>query len=92
MCHELMEVEFGKNVNFIVGENGSGKSAVLTSIILGLGGAIGIAGRGTKKASVIKHGKPQADVVIELYNEGAPHILHVVHATFTAHRFGPNPV
>lgn len=70
MCHELMEVEFGKNVNFIVGENGSGKSAVLTSIILGLGGAIGIAGRGSKKASVIKHGKPQADVVIELYNEG----------------------
>ena len=57
---------------------------MLTSIILGLGGAIGTAGRGSKKASVIKHGKPQADVVIELYNEGTPPTSTPLPTSFTS--------
>jgi predicted ATPase len=31
----LIELEFGPNMNFISGRNGSGKSAVLSAIILG---------------------------------------------------------
>eukprot|EP00040_Diaphanoeca_grandis_P034331 m.212603 g.212603 ORF g.212603 m.212603 type:complete len:1121 (-) comp33128_c0_seq1:378-3740(-) len=70
MCHHKLQVDFGTNVNFIVGENGSGKSAVLTGIVLGLGGKIGSTGRGTKQNKVIKFGQDQALIRIDLYNEG----------------------
>lgn len=32
MCHEHFELELGSRLNFIVGNNGSGKSAILTAI------------------------------------------------------------
>lgn len=34
MCHDHFRVELGPLINFIVGKNGSGKSAVLTAITL----------------------------------------------------------
>lgn len=37
-CHYSTEVDFGPQVNFLVGVNGSGKSAVLTGITMALGG------------------------------------------------------
>lgn len=37
-CHENFKVEFKKRVTFIVGRNGSGKSAILTALVVGLGG------------------------------------------------------
>ena len=37
MCHELLEMPFSPRVNIITGVNGSGKSAVLQAIVLGLG-------------------------------------------------------
>lgn len=46
MCHDAMEVEFNQKVNFIVGANGSGKSAILTALVVGLGGSAKAACRG----------------------------------------------
>jgi hypothetical protein len=37
MCHGNLLVDFNKRVNILVGNNGSGKSAVLTALIIGLG-------------------------------------------------------
>ncbi|KNE90665.1 hypothetical protein PSTG_15877, partial [Puccinia striiformis f. sp. tritici PST-78] len=37
MCHRYQVVELGPQINFVIGHNGSGKSAVLTAITLVLG-------------------------------------------------------
>ncbi|XP_033235328.1 structural maintenance of chromosomes protein 6-like [Drosophila pseudoobscura] len=36
MCHENFTVEFGPNTNFLVGKNGSGKSATITALTVPL--------------------------------------------------------
>ncbi|EFX80391.1 putative SMC6, structural maintenance of chromosome protein 6, copy A [Daphnia pulex] len=37
LCHDHLKVEFNKKINFIIGKNGSGKSAILTGIVVALG-------------------------------------------------------
>lgn len=46
-CHDNLEVNLNKNVNFIVGRNGSGKSAILTALVVGLGGRASDTNRGS---------------------------------------------
>lgn len=50
MCHSNMYIEFGPNINFLVGSNGSGKSAVITALALGLAASA----RSTSRASSIQ--------------------------------------
>ena len=38
MCHTSLKVSLNSNLNFIIGRNGSGKSAVMTALTVGLGG------------------------------------------------------
>jgi structural maintenance of chromosomes protein 6 len=45
MCHSNMLVDFNKRVNLLVGNNGSGKSAVLTALIVGLGSSASVTNR-----------------------------------------------
>lgn len=57
MCHDHFCIELGPLINFIVGKNGSGKSAVLTAITLCLGGKASATNRGQSLRSFIKEGK-----------------------------------
>ncbi|KAK6155893.1 hypothetical protein DH2020_010141 [Rehmannia glutinosa] len=50
MCHSNLEIEFGDWVNFITGQNGSGKSAILTALCV----AFGSRARGTQRANTMK--------------------------------------
>ena len=57
MCHEHLTVGLGPLINFIIGHNGSGKSAVLTAITLCLGGRATTTNRGQSLKNFIKEGK-----------------------------------
>ncbi|XP_028250414.1 structural maintenance of chromosomes protein 6 isoform X2 [Parambassis ranga] len=71
MCHHsLGPCEFGPNVNFIVGNNGSGKSAILTALIVGLGGKATVTNRGVSLRDFVKTGESTADITIKLRNRG----------------------
>ncbi|KAL5332680.1 hypothetical protein BJX70DRAFT_404329 [Aspergillus crustosus] len=70
MCHDHFQVELGPLINFIVGKNGSGKSAVLTAITLCLGGKASTTNRGQSLKSFIKEGKESATIVVRIKNHG----------------------
>ena len=70
MCHDKLYVKLGPLINFVVGMNGSGKSAVLTAITLCLGGKASATNRGASLKSLIKGGTDQAILIVKLKNEG----------------------
>ncbi|KAI1333465.1 P-loop containing nucleoside triphosphate hydrolase protein [Xylariaceae sp. FL0016] len=70
MCHQKLVVKLGPLLNFIVGENGSGKSAVLTAITLCLGGKASATNRGGSLRNFVKEGTDNAILTIKIKNEG----------------------
>ncbi|XP_076243651.1 structural maintenance of chromosomes 6 [Calliopsis andreniformis] len=70
MCHDALEVVLNPNVNFIVGRNGSGKSAILTALTIGLGARANVTSRGAAVKSFIKKGKNSATIEVTLVNKG----------------------
>ncbi|XP_068955434.1 structural maintenance of chromosomes protein 6 [Petaurus breviceps papuanus] len=71
MCHAMLgPFRFGSNVNFVVGNNGSGKSAVLTALIVGLGGKATATNRGSSLKGFVRDGHSSADISITLRNRG----------------------
>ncbi|KAJ5377879.1 uncharacterized protein N7496_005288 [Penicillium cataractarum] len=70
MCHTQFSVELGPLINFIIGKNGSGKSAVLTAITLCLGGKASATNRGQSLKSFIKEGKENASIIVRIKNQG----------------------
>ncbi|CAR22883.1 DNA repair protein SMC6 [Lachancea thermotolerans CBS 6340] len=70
MCHEHFELELGPRLNFIVGNNGSGKSAVLTAITIGLGAKAADTNRGSSLKDLIREGCNSSKIVVVLNNEG----------------------
>ncbi|CAK9135142.1 unnamed protein product [Ilex paraguariensis] len=70
MCHSNLEIELGDRVNFITGQNGSGKSAILTALCV----AFGCRAKGTQRAATmqdfIKTGCSYALVHVEMKNHG----------------------
>lgn len=70
MCHDHFHVELGPLINFIVGKNGSGKSAILTAITLCLGGKASATNRGQSLKNFIKEGKENASIIVRIKNQG----------------------
>ncbi|XP_058974562.1 structural maintenance of chromosomes protein 6-like isoform X3 [Musca domestica] len=71
MCHSNLTVEFHSRVNFLVGSNGSGKSAILAALVLGLGGSARTTNRSRSAKAFIKNGETSAKIEIVLANDGA---------------------
>ncbi|MCJ1390845.1 Structural maintenance of chromosomes protein 6 [Xylographa bjoerkii] len=65
MCHGYLEVAVGPLINFVIGHNGSGKSAVLTAITICLGGKASSTNRAGNLKAFIKEGQD-----IKLKNAG----------------------
>ncbi|PVF98656.1 P-loop containing nucleoside triphosphate hydrolase protein [Serendipita vermifera] len=76
MCHKYTTFNFGPQVNFIIGNNGSGKSAALTAITVALGGKATSTGRGSGLKSFIKSGENAAEVSLTLRNAGIEAFNH----------------
>jgi chromosome segregation ATPase len=70
MCHNKLYVSFGPLINFIIGYNGSGKSAVLTAITLCLGGKANSTNRGGSLKAFVKEGRESATLIVKLKNRG----------------------
>lgn len=64
MCHRKLDIDFGPLINFIIGQNGSGKSAVLTAITLCLGGKATSTNRGQSLRSFVKEGAECVDILV----------------------------
>ncbi|KAI9298781.1 P-loop containing nucleoside triphosphate hydrolase protein [Neoconidiobolus thromboides FSU 785] len=71
MCHEHYQVKLGPNVNFITGSNGSGKSAILTALIICLGSRVGFTQRATNLRTLIKEGQNTALITVVISNNGS---------------------
>ncbi|SPP82690.1 structural maintenance of chromosomes protein 6 [Drosophila guanche] len=82
MCHESFTVDFGPNTNFLVGKNGSGKSAVITALSLGLAGNARATSRAASIKKLIKNGETSAKIEITLCNVGM--------CPFDAEHMGPH--
>lgn len=70
MCHANLELKFGPKLNFIIGHNGSGKSAILTAITVALGGRAVATSRGSSVKALIRDGASHADVILKIHNIG----------------------
>lgn len=79
MCHGNFEINLNKCVNVIVGLNGSGKSAILTALAIGLGGKASSTARSTNLKDLVKRGEPSATIEITLANDGVDSYEHDVY-------------
>ncbi|GES91454.1 P-loop containing nucleoside triphosphate hydrolase protein [Rhizophagus clarus] len=70
MCHKFLKVSFGPKINFIIGHNGSGKSAILTGITVCLGGKANVTNRASNLKSLIREGANVAQITLKLRNHG----------------------
>ncbi|KAK3704529.1 Structural maintenance of chromosomes protein 6 [Vermiconidia calcicola] len=70
MCHAKLRIKLGPLINFIIGHNGSGKSAVLTALTMCLGGKATATNRGASMKSLIKEGEESATLAVKIKNQG----------------------
>lgn len=76
MCHDNFELNLGPRINIIIGSNGSGKSAILTGLLVGLGAKASLTSRASAINNLIKYGRNTAQITIVLKNEGPAAYKH----------------
>lgn len=69
MTYDKLDVYLGPNLNMVLGPNGTGKSAVVCSIIIGLAGDVALTGRGTSPTDFVKKNTSSCTTYIELFNK-----------------------
>ncbi|TIA56811.1 DNA repair protein [Aureobasidium pullulans] len=70
MCHSKLRIQLGPLINFIIGHNGSGKSAILTALTICLGVKAAQTNRGGSLKNFIKSGEENAYVAVKIKNQG----------------------
>lgn len=79
MCHRNLSISLGPRINFIIGHNGSGKSAILTAITVALGGKANTTSRGSSLKDFIREGASAAEVRVHLRNHGTDAFRHDIY-------------
>lgn len=71
MNHKHLRIDFDPHVNFIVGKNGSGKSAIVNSLVAGFGHRVQSTGRNLSAVKgLVRHGADYASIAIHIANGG----------------------
>ncbi|KAF2219894.1 hypothetical protein BDZ85DRAFT_36369 [Elsinoe ampelina] len=87
MCHSKLRIKLGPLINFIIGHNGSGKSAVLTALTLCLGAKASVTNRGGSLKHFIKEGTDACMVSVKIKNRGEGAFQHDLYGdTITVER------
>ena len=68
VTYNKVAVKPGRNLNVIIGPNGTGKSTIVCAIVLGLGGKPSTIGRAVHVAEYVKAGCQEAKIEIHLKN------------------------
>nr|XP_003704386.1 PREDICTED: structural maintenance of chromosomes protein 5 [Megachile rotundata] len=68
VTYSSVSIKPGKNLNVIIGPNGTGKSTIVCAIVIGLGGKLTTIGRATHVADYVKSGCEEAKIEIHLTN------------------------
>ncbi|WFD34498.1 RNA helicase [Malassezia cuniculi] len=79
MCHRNLSIPLGPHINFIIGHNGSGKSAILTALTVALGGRASATSRGSSVKSFVRQGASVAEVRVHLNNTGTDAFRHEIY-------------
>ncbi|KAH9499281.1 Structural maintenance of chromosomes protein 5 [Bulinus truncatus] len=66
--YDSVEFKTGPYLNILIGPNGTGKSAIVCAICLGLAGKTNWLGRASDPKDFIKYGAEKAKIEIELFN------------------------
>ena len=80
MNHEHLKMDLKPGINFIIGKNGSGKSAMCHAAQVALGATARETDRGTSIGHFVKDGQPYAEVRLDMRN--APRDDAYEHGTF----------
>jgi len=81
MCHKKLSIELCNNVNFIHGQNGSGKSAILAALQICLGAGANRTHRARNLKDLVRKegGATHSKVRVTLLNRGADAFQHEVY-------------